>query len=65
MLFFCSYSKISPLKINIIINFTITDVMITTAMVLTTPWRSIQLAIKPGIILPITAKDPISSLMYK
>ena len=53
----CNYSKIAPPKIIITINFTITAVRRTTDKVRMTPCLSIQLAIKPGIILPITAKD--------
>ena len=57
MVFFYSCSNKTPPKSNITASFTITEVNITTETVLKTPCLSIQLAIKPGIILPITAKD--------
>ena len=42
-------------QIDLIINFTKTEVIIIADIVLITPCRSIQLAINPGIIFPITS----------
>ena len=46
----------------IIASFTNTAVNITTDIVLITPCRSIQFAIRPGIMLPITANEVSSSV---
>jgi len=60
MAVFYNYSKSMPPKSNITDSFTITDVKITTARVLTIPCLSIQFAMRPGIMLPITATEPTS-----
>ena len=52
-----SCSNNTPPKSNITASFTITEVNITTEIVLTTPCLSIQFAIKPGMIFPITARE--------